>query len=65
MICGMKENKIKQERIIVSVQQRLGFALKVTFEEYLTEAREHAIWIIWENVMLEKVVQITRNRNAY
>lgn len=36
---------------------RLGFALKVTFEQDQTEAREWAIWIIRENVMLEKVIK--------
>lgn len=56
MICGMKKNKIKQEKTIGSVRQRLGFVLKVTFEQYLMQAQEQAIWIIWENIMLEKVM---------
>ena len=56
MIHVMKKDIIKQEYNSKCCRWRLGFALKVTFEQDLTEVREQAAWIIQENVTLEKVI---------
>lgn len=52
----MKENKARDDDRKCWRHRVLGFGLKVAVEQDLTVARDQATWVIWEQVMLEKVV---------